>query len=80
MGEKVKDAVPEILMKIQAEISAFRGSVEARLDTIEAISRKQRRDSAGMLVMMRATAGNFEERIADVEERMAVLEKSGLRG
>jgi hypothetical protein len=41
---------------------------------VEDINRKQRRDSAGMLVMMRATAGDFDERVSEVEERLAVLE------
>ncbi|WP_283805779.1 hypothetical protein [Bradyrhizobium sp. STM 3809] len=36
--------------------------------------RKQRRDSAGMLVMMRAAASDFDERVSAVEERMAALE------
>ena len=35
---------------------------------------KQRRDSAGMLVMMRATVTDFDERVSDVEERVAALE------
>ncbi|WP_315797025.1 hypothetical protein [Bradyrhizobium sp. SZCCHNRI3043] len=41
---------------------------------MEALIRKQRRDSAGMLVMMRATASDFDERVTEVEERIAALE------
>jgi hypothetical protein len=36
--------------------------------------RKQRRDAAGMLVMMRAAASDFDERVSEVEERVAALE------
>jgi len=74
MSGSVKDATPQILTKIQDDVAAFRRSVEERLDRVEDINRKQRRDSAGMLVMMRATAGDFDERVSEVEERLAVLE------
>ncbi len=68
-----------ILVKIQDDLAAFRLSVDERLDRVEDINRKQRRDSAGMLVMMRATAGDFDERVSEVEERLAVLEGAELR-
>ena len=74
MSDPVKDVVPQILMKIQADISAFRESVETRLDRLEDISRKHRRDSAGTLVMMRATAGDFDARVSEIEERVTTLE------
>ena len=80
MSDNIKDATLQVLIKIQEELGAFRRSVEERLDRIEDINCKQRRDSAGMLVMMRATAGDFDERVSEVEERIAVLESSERRG
>ena len=74
MSGSVKDATLQILTKIQDDVAVFRRSVEERLDRVEDINRKQRRDSAGMLVMMRATAGDFDERVSEVEERLAVLD------
>jgi hypothetical protein len=63
MSDNVQTATLEILKKIQSDISG----IKDRLDRIEDINRKQRRDSAGMLVMMRATAGDFDERVSEVE-------------
>lgn len=84
MSENIENAVPLILKKIQEELSSFRTSVDTRfdqiaerLDRIEDVQRKQRRDSAGMLVMMRATAGDFDERVTEVEERVMALEARG---
>ncbi|MCX7350883.1 MAG: hypothetical protein NTZ54_15665 [Alphaproteobacteria bacterium] len=74
MTGNVKDATLQILTKIEDDVAAFRRSVEERLDRVEDINRKQRRDSAGMLVMMRASAGDFDERVSELEERLAVLE------
>jgi BMFP domain-containing protein YqiC len=85
MAETPTDAVPQILMKIQESISVlrselrlelgqFRQSTETRLDRLEILVRKQRRDAAGMLVMMRAAASDFDERVSEVEERVAALE------
>jgi hypothetical protein len=64
------DVVLQILIKIQDSIVAQ----ATRLERIENLVRKQRREGAGMLVMMRATVSDFDERVGDVEERLAVLE------
>jgi hypothetical protein len=74
MSDNVQSALLDILKKMQAESVDFRRSVEGRLDRIEELNRKQRRDSAGMLVMMRATAGDFDERVSEIEERVEALE------
>src|SRR5436853_6539806 len=71
MAENPTDAVPQILIKIHDSISGlrselgtfrsgvgqFRTSVEGRLDRLEQLNRKYRRDAAAMMVIMRATAG-----------------------
>jgi hypothetical protein len=76
----------DILIAIREDISSFRSSVEQRLDRLEEINLKQRldrleeinlkqrRDSAGMLVMMRATAGDFDKRVSEIEEQIIALE------
>jgi len=85
MADTPTDAVLPILVKIQesiaalrsefhSELGSFRQSTETRLDGLETLIRKQRRDSAGMLVMMRAAASDFDERVSAVEERIAALE------
>ncbi|CAL75033.1 hypothetical protein BRADO1121 [Bradyrhizobium sp. ORS 278] len=81
MAETPTDAVHSILIKIQESISALRSDVSqfrqdnrAEHERMEAVIRKQRRDSAGMLVVMRAAASDFDERVSAVEERMAALE------
>ncbi len=50
--------------------------VESRLERVETLVRKQRRDGAAMLVMMRSAAGDFEERLAAVEQQIALLDAS----
>ncbi len=63
----------EILKRIQADVSDVKvrlTSVEERLTSVEKIVRRSRRDYAGMLVMMHATAGEFDERVSELESRM----------
>jgi DNA repair ATPase RecN len=48
--------------------------VEGRLERLEQLSRKYRRDAAAMMVIMQATAGDFDERVSAVEERIVALE------
>jgi glycine cleavage system protein P-like pyridoxal-binding family len=83
MVEAPTDAVPQILIKIQdsistlrSEVGQFRTSVEGRLDRLEQLNRKYRRDAAAMMVIMRATAGDFDERVSEVEGRVTALEAS----
>jgi hypothetical protein len=81
MADNPTDAVHQILIKIQdsigslrAELGQFKLENQVQHDRMEGLIRKQRRDAAGMLVMMRATASDFDERVNEVEERVAALE------
>ena len=82
MSENIKDVVPQILMKIQEDLAAFRRDVTERLDRLEIIQKQERGNTAAMLVMMRGTAGVYEERlnqleidrIVKLEDRMAAVE------
>jgi hypothetical protein len=81
MSDNVENAVFEILKKIQSDITLgrsemkqFKQDTETRFERLETLVRKQRRDGAAMLVMMRAAAGDFEERLAVVEQQIAALE------
>jgi hypothetical protein len=82
MVEPPTDAVPQILIKIQDSIAALRSEVgdfkrdnEAQHERMEGLIRKQRRDSAAMMIIMRATVSDFDERVNEVVERVAALEK-----
>ena len=82
MAETINDAVLPILVKIQTELASFRKSVDerfdrmdSRLDRIEEVARNQRRDIAGILVMMKGTLGVFDERVGELEQRVTALER-----
>ncbi len=84
MSENVQTAMYEILKKIQADITSFRtdvnerfARVEARFEGLDELVRKQRRDTAGLLVMAKAVTGDFAEQVAAIEERVRVLEARG---
>jgi predicted CopG family antitoxin len=88
MAEEPTDAVPHILIRIQDSISAVRselGTLRAELgefkrenetqhEEIRGLIHKQRRGSAAMMVIMRATVSDFDERVNEIVERVAVLE------
>lgn len=63
----------EILKKIQAQLSEH----DKRFDELGDLVRKQRRDTAGLLVMAKSITGNFAEELAAIEERVRVLEARG---
>ncbi|MBN9470860.1 MAG: hypothetical protein J0J10_18995 [Bosea sp.] len=84
MSENVQTSMFEILKKIQADIASFRTDVnerftrvEARFEGLDELVRKQRRDTAGLLVMAKALTGDFAEQVAAIEERVAALEARG---
>jgi hypothetical protein len=81
MSETPTDAVPQILIEIQDSISALRSEVgdfkrdnEAQHQRMEDLIRKQRRDSAALMIIMRATVSDFDERVNEVVGRVAALE------
>ncbi len=81
MSENVQTAMFEILKSIQAKLVEHDqrfDAVEKRFDEMGDLVRKQRRDTAGLLVMAKATTGQFAEDLAAVEERVRVLEARGL--
>jgi hypothetical protein len=88
MVETPTDAVPQILIRIQDSISALRSELgtlrsevgqfkrenETQHEEIRGLIRKQQRGSAAMMVIMRATVSDFDERVNEVVERVAALE------
>ena len=81
MADYPTDAVHQILIKSQDGISSLRSELgqfklenQVQHERMEGLIRKQRRDAAGMLVILRATASDFDERVSEVEERVAALE------
>lgn len=74
----MQSAMFEILKRIQADVSSFRTETNDRFEKLEDLIRKQRRDTAGLLVMAKGAAGQFAEDLAAVEERVRVLEARGL--
>jgi hypothetical protein len=81
--DNVQSAMLEILKRIQADVSAVKADVsdvkadgiglKGRMDKLEALVRKQGRDSAAMLVMMRGTVGIYDERMKVIEEDVRLL-------
>jgi Tfp pilus assembly protein PilN len=86
MADNVQSAMLEILKRIQSDVSGLRSDVsvlkadvsdvKARLEKVEDLAIKQRRDSAAILVMMRGTVGVFEERMNALDIEM-VASKEG---
>ena len=81
MVETPTDAVPQILIRIQDSISALRSEVgqfkrenETQHEEIRGLIRRQQRGSAAMMVIMRATVSDFDERVSAVEEQIAALD------
>ncbi len=88
MADEPINITTDILIAIREDISSFRTSVEERFDQVEGrfdqvegrlerleqLSRKYRRDAAALMVIMQATAGDFDERVSAFEERIVALE------
>jgi peptidoglycan hydrolase CwlO-like protein len=82
-SDNVQSATLEILKRIQADVADVKAdvsdvkgdviSLNGRMDKLEALVRKQGRDSAAMLVMMRGTVGIYDERMKVIEEDVRQL-------
>ena len=86
MTENVETAMLEILKRIQSDMSGVKADmsgvkdrltgVEGRMERLEALVRKQGRDSAAMMIMMRGTVGIFDDRLNVIEEDVRLLMES----
>lgn len=74
MADNVQNATLEVLKRIQEDIATLRQEVREGFARGEEVARKQRRDVAGMLVMMKATAGEFGGRMTALVARIDALE------
>ena len=81
MADEPTNAVLQILIRIQDSISALRSEMgqfrrenETQHEEIRGLIGKQRRGSAAMMVIMRATVSDFDERVNEIVERVAALE------
>ena len=80
MSENVQTAMFEVLKTIQAQLVEHDkrfDAVDTRFDELGDLVRKQRRGTAGLLVMAKSITGNFAEELAAIEERVKVLEARG---
>jgi hypothetical protein len=77
MSENVQTAMFEVLKRLQNDFASFRSEANERFERLEDLVRKQRRDTAGLLVMAKAVTGDFAEQVAAIEERVRVLEARG---
>ena len=80
MPDNIQSAMFEILKRMQTDVSDIKTRVE-RLDTrverFEMIAKRQRRDGAAMLVMMRGAVGVFDERMKGLEPDVKLLQELG---
>ena len=61
-----------------AGLKADVADIRVRVERLEDIAKKQRRDSAAMLVMMRGADGVFDERMKDLEVDMVLMKDRGV--
>jgi septal ring factor EnvC (AmiA/AmiB activator) len=72
------------LSDVKADVSALKSDVstlkadvadvKARVERLENIAKRQRRDSAAMLVMFRGVVGLFDERVTGIEEDIRLIQ------
>jgi glycine cleavage system pyridoxal-binding protein P len=56
-----------------AGVKADVADIRTHVERLEDLAKRQRRDTAAILVMMRGVAGVFDERLRDVENEVRVM-------
>ena len=81
MADNVENATFEILKRIQESIADLgrrfdqhRSEVNERFDQFAAEARKDRRNINGLMALLQAASGDFDERIRGLDDRVSVLE------
>jgi hypothetical protein len=79
-ADNVQSTMLEILKRLQSDVCSLKADmvdVKARLTRLETVVRKQGRDSAARLVMMRGAVGVYEERLKIIEEDVRLVMEHG---
>ena len=85
MADNVQDATFEILKRIQEsiadlrqrhdmQIEALRQDMAKQFASFAAEARKDRRNINGLMALLQAASGDFDERIRDGDNRVSVLD------
>ena len=85
MADNVQDAAFEILKRIQdgiaqsraetrSELAELRAEMNARFEAFLTESRKDRRNINGLMALLQAASGDFDERIRELDDRVSVIE------
>ncbi len=85
MADDVQDATFEILKGIQASIVDLRQEMDrrfgqqklemtGRFDALTAESRTDRRNINGLMALLQAASGDFDQRIRDLDDRLSLVE------
>ena len=75
MAKDQNNAILDLLKELHVEIAGIRD----RLTRLEDVSRRQRRDLSGILVMLRGRADDFQEQVAEIESVMDELDPPPLQ-
>ena len=81
MADNVEDATQQILRRIQDSIVQSREALDrrfdemkVRFDALEEQARRDRRNVSGLMTLLQSVSGDFDERIRDLDDRVAVVE------
>ena len=74
MADNIQGATFEILKGIQTSIAELRIDMGRQFESFAAEARKDRRNINGLMTLLQAASGDFDERIRDMDDRVSILE------
>lgn len=81
MADNVQDAPIEILKRIQESIADLRREIEVtrqdmakQSERFAAEAHRDRRNINGLMALLQAASGDFDERIREIDDRVSHLE------
>jgi hypothetical protein len=81
VADNVDNVTHEILKNIQASIAELgrrfeqhRTEMNERFDQFTSDARKDRRNINGLMTLLQAASGDFDERIRELDDRLSIIE------
>jgi hypothetical protein len=81
MADNVQDATLLVLKRIQESIAELnrrfdqqRSEINGRFDAFAAEAHKDRRNLNGLMALLQAASGDFDERIRELDDRVSIIE------
>lgn len=72
--KRIQESIAELWTSTESSVAALRQEMTERFDRLAAEAHRDRRNINGLMALLQAASGDFDERIRNLDDRVSLLE------